>query len=76
MSNGQEALQQIVEALESSSAVRDKIEIRDAYAPALETLASGDLGETILVGDDCAAIPDQNGGYILFAGEEIGRAHV
>jgi AIR synthase-related protein len=71
MSNGQETLQQIVGALESSSAVRDKIEIRDAYAPALDTLAGDDHAETILVGDDCAAIPDQNGGYLLFAGEAL-----
>ncbi|HEY0790590.1 MAG TPA: sll0787 family AIR synthase-like protein [Chthoniobacterales bacterium] len=52
----------IVASLEASVAVKAKVTIRRAYAPA-EPLS----GE-VRMGDDCAAIPDGDG-YLLFAAE-------
>ncbi len=56
--------------LRGSLAVRDKIEIRRAYAPALDT------GGFTALGDDCAAIPDENGGYLLLAAEGLLQSFV
>jgi hypothetical protein len=62
MSDGAARLVSLVEFLRRRAAIADKFAIHHAYAPAQE-LAGG-----ILVGDDCAAIPDA-GGYLLFAAE-------
>lgn len=60
------ALETTLEFLTGSRAVADKIGIREAYAPALETT----LGE-VRLGDDCAAIPDTARGYLLLAAEGL-----
>ena len=52
--------------LRGSVAVSDKITIRDAYEPA----AAAALGAARL-GDDCAAIGDDTGGYLLLAAEGL-----
>ena len=59
-------LDDVVRLLASSQAVADKLAIKAAYAPAEETL----VGNT-RIGDDCAAIPDGSGGYLLFAAEGL-----
>lgn len=51
--------------------VTDKIAIRDAYAPAL-----GSAEGVARLGDDCAAIDDGTGGYLLLAAEGMLRAFV
>jgi len=57
-------LEELAAFLNNSVAVRDKLEISRAYAPAVEA----NLGGAAL-GDDCAAIPDPSGGYLLLAAE-------
>ena len=59
-------LDDIVSFLADSRAIADKIAIKSAYAPALETLV-----DDARIGDDCAAIPDGSGGYLLFAVEGL-----
>ena len=59
-------LDNVVQCLADSRAVDDKIAIKAAYAPALETLRG-----TTRIGDDCATIPDGSGGYLLFAAEGL-----
>lgn len=56
------ALEQVIAFLSSSAAVAEKIAIRPAYAPALESAGQ------IRLGDDCAAVPDGNG-FLLLAAE-------
>lgn len=71
MRSKQSELEQLVEHLACSRQIAEKVDIRSAYAPALETI-SGGPGP----GDDCAAIPDGNGGYLLLAAEGIRQAFV
>jgi len=59
-------LEDILHSLRGSSAVQDKIDIRQAFSPALGTIANG-----IAIGDDCAALPDDDGGHLLFAAEGL-----
>ena len=56
----------LAERLLAESSVRDKIAIRDAYAPAEATVGGG-----VLLGDDCAALPDGPGLHLLFAAEGL-----
>jgi AIR synthase-related protein len=56
----------IVDELANSGAVQDKIQIRRSFAPALA--GSADSG---LLGDDCAAIREADGNYLLFAAEGL-----
>jgi uncharacterized protein len=56
------SLSRITAFLRAQAAVVDKLSIKDAYVPAQP------LAGAIRVGDDCAAIPD-NDGFLLFAGE-------
>ena len=56
----------IVAFLKKSAAVGEKIQIPRAYSRARDTLP-----DDIAIGDDCAAIRDGHGGYILFAGEAM-----
>ena len=55
-------LSRLTAFLRTHSGVADKLAITQAYAPAQA------LAGTIRLGDDCAAIPD-NDGFLLFAGE-------
>ena len=55
-------LSRLTTFLRTQAGVADKLAITRAYAPAQE------LAGAIRVGDDCAAIPD-NDGFLLFAGE-------
>jgi selenophosphate synthetase-related protein len=55
----------IVDALDNSAAVQDKIGLRSLLAPALAA-----EGAAIAMGDDCAAIEDGEG-YLLFAAEGL-----
>jgi AIR synthase-related protein len=57
-------LSRLIAFLRTHTGVTDKLAISHAYAPA-ENLAGG-----IRLGDDCAAIPDQDG-FLLFAGEAM-----
>ena len=59
-------IDQILSFLQGSDEIRDKINIRKAYAPALDT-----VGKTTRIGDDCAAIENGADGYLLFSGEAI-----
>lgn len=59
-------LADVLESLHGSPAVRDKIEIRRAFEPALPTTDGN-----VAIGDDCAAIPDGNGGHLLIAAEGL-----
>jgi AIR synthase-related protein len=52
----------LIRRLASKTAVLAKIEIEQAYRPAVTTAGS------IRIGDDCAALPDGDG-YLLFAAE-------
>ena len=58
-------LDEIVNFLAASAAVGDKAEIHRAYAPAAKAAGGTRLG------DDCAAIPDPTGGYLLLAAEGL-----
>jgi len=59
-------LAQLIEKLADSPAVRDKIEIRRAYAPAQSVGREGTP-----LGDDCAAIRESDGSYLLLAAEGL-----
>jgi AIR synthase-related protein len=61
-----ETLEDIMSFLGASEAIEDKTTIRRAYSPALDvTFSSARLG------DDCAAIADESGSYLLFAAEGL-----
>lgn len=55
-------LSRLTDFLKTQAGVADKLAITRAYAPARQ------LSGAVMVGDDCAAIPD-NDGFLLFAGE-------
>ena len=58
------SLQDLARFLEAHPAVREKACIHEVYSPAT------DCSGSILLGDDCAAIPDPaTGGHLLFAAE-------
>jgi len=61
-----EGLREILEFLRATPAIEDKANIRQAFAPALDVTFSA-----APVGDDCAAIPDQAGGFLLLAAEGL-----
>lgn len=65
---------QLVHNLLANPSVRDKILIQRTYASNGDTVLAN--GEPIRLGDDCAAIPDGQGGYTLFAAEGIVEAFV
>jgi AIR synthase-related protein len=62
LSDDAATLAQLIAFLQTSAAVADKATIHHAYAPAQAVAGS------VLVGDDCAAIPDGDG-WLLFAAE-------
>ena len=64
-------LENIVEFLGGSAAIGDKLKIRNAYSPALEA-AQG----AAKLGDDCAAMPDPSGGFLLLAAEGLLQSFV
>ena len=62
----EEGLTEILEFLHAAPAIEDKANIRQAFTPAMDvTFAAAS------VGDDCAAIPDQAGGFLLLAAEGL-----
>ena len=61
----------IIEFLRGSAAIGDKLKIRRAYSPALEA-AQG----AAQLGDDCAAMPDPSGGFLLLAAEGLLQSFV
>src|ERR1700751_5333048 len=62
MDDDHATLSRLLSFLETNAAVAAKVTIRQSYQPA-HTLAGN-----IRVGDDCAAIPDEDG-FLLFAAE-------
>ena len=62
-------LSKLVDALQASLSILNKQDIQTA-AIALGQYAKGTEGATILIGDDCAAIPDSDG-YLLLAAEGL-----
>jgi uncharacterized protein len=62
MDDDRATLSRLIAALKAHIGVADKLAITRVYAP-----AQG-LAGAIRIGDDCAAIPDQDG-FLLFAGE-------
>lgn len=65
---------QLIDTLLANPSVRDKVLISRTYAPNGATVHIG--GQPVRLGDDCAAIPDPAGGYILFAAEGLVEAFV
>lgn len=59
-------LERITGALRNTGAVGDKIAIRGAYEPAAAV-----AGQMSRLGDDCAVIPEADGGYLLLAAEGL-----
>jgi len=68
-----EALHEIVIALRDSRGFAHKRDISDIVTALGQALPGGgaDLAQAVPVGDDCAAIPDGHGGYLLFAIEGL-----
>lgn len=68
-----EALHEIVIALRDSRGFAHKGDISDIVTALGQALPGGgaDLAQAVPVGDDCAAIPDGHGGYLLFAIEGL-----
>ena len=62
MDSDSATLSRLTDLLKTQAGVADKLAITRAYAPARQ------LSGAIKIGDDCAAIPD-NDGFLLFAGE-------
>lgn len=60
------ALAQIVDGLARTPAIQDKIHIRRAFEPAQSVTA-----DDIALGDDCAAIPELDGSFLLLAAEGL-----
>lgn len=63
----------IVDALRESRGFAHKRDISDVVSALGRALPGGasDLAQAVPVGDDCAAIPDGHGGYLLFAIEGL-----
>ncbi|MFD1468167.1 sll0787 family AIR synthase-like protein [Hymenobacter caeli] len=68
------AAEVLAAALLAVSAVQDKVRIARTYAPT-GGVAQARTG-AVPLGDDCAAIPDGHGGYLLFAAEGLVEAFV
>lgn len=68
-----EALHEIVIALRDSRGFAHKRDISDIVTALGQALPGGgaDLAQAVPLGDDCAAIPDGHGGYLLFAIEGL-----
>ncbi|MDB5880012.1 MAG: synthase related protein [Variovorax sp.] len=66
-------LADIVTALRDSRGFAHKRDISDVVSALGRALPGGasDLAQAVPVGDDCAAIPDGHGGYLLFAIEGL-----
>ena len=64
------AAQQLAAALLANPAVQDKVLIARTYAPTGGAVALPG-GAPVRLGDDCAALPDGHGGYLLFAAEGL-----
>ena len=66
-------LADIVAALRDSRGFAHKRDISDVVSALGRALPGGasDLAQAVPVGDDCAAIPDGHGGYLLFAIEGL-----
>ncbi|MBU2408747.1 MAG: sll0787 family AIR synthase-like protein, partial [Gammaproteobacteria bacterium] len=66
-------LAEIANALRDSRGFAHKRDISDVVSVLGAALpgGAGDLGQAVPVGDDCAAIPDGQGGYLLFAIEGL-----
>ncbi|MGI4777485.1 MAG: sll0787 family AIR synthase-like protein [Janthinobacterium lividum] len=66
-------LAEIVAALRESRGFAHKRDIGDVVSALGRALPGGasDLAQAVPVGDDCAAIPDGHGGYLLFAIEGL-----
>lgn len=60
------SLAHIVDGLTGTAAVQDKIDIRRAFEPARSVTA-----ENVALGDDCAAIPEADGSFLLVAAEGL-----
>ena len=67
------ALQALVHDLRTSRGFAHKRDIGDVVSALGRALPGGasDLAQAVPVGDDCAAIPDGHGGYLLFAIEGL-----
>jgi AIR synthase-related protein len=65
--------QQLCETLRASRGFAHKRDISDIISALGQALpgGSGALAQAVPVGDDCAAIPDGQGGYLLFAIEGL-----
>lgn len=75
------SLQDLIERVKNNISVKDKIAIHTTHAAIGDTVAFQDPliasnQAVVLIGDDCAAIPDGHGGYMLFAAEGIIPAFV
>lgn len=64
-------LQEIVKKLKATKSVMDKVQIARTHELLGQQVDIPFVGERIEVGDDCAAIPDGHGSYLLFAAEGI-----
>ena len=66
-------LHAIVAALRESRGFAHKRDIGDIVTALGQSVPGGiaDLSQAVPIGDDCAAIPDGNGGYLLFAIEGL-----
>ncbi len=76
MASKTESTRQILDKVLASREVQEKINIGHTYKSigsevTLPNAYTGieDIDSKIKIGDDCAAIPDKNGGYTLFAAE-------
>lgn len=66
-------LTELIAALRDSRGFAHKRDISDIVTALGQSLPGGaaDLAQAVPVGDDCAAIPDGHGGYLLFAIEGL-----
>ncbi|MDN8618231.1 sll0787 family AIR synthase-like protein [Variovorax ginsengisoli] len=67
------SLSELSAALRASRGFAHKRDISDVVSALGRALPNGsaDLGQAVPVGDDCAALPDGQGGYLLFAIEGL-----
>ena len=67
------SLSELVQALRDSRGFAHKRDISDVMTELGRALPGGsaDLAQAVPVGDDCAAMPDGQGGYLLFAIEGL-----
>jgi AIR synthase-related protein len=67
------SLAELSAALRASRGFAHKRDISDVVSALGRSLPNGsaDLGQAVPIGDDCAALPDGQGGYLLFAIEGL-----